>query len=785
MRRIVTALGLLFAIGPAARALGDRPDVTELRAVLDNETLPVEERSRRVLDGATQLDQAAQASPQTSARRALWVEATKLLDEFAQKHPESEAAPLIRFQAAVYRWAVGRSFVDQAEFAPTDPNLRKEAVRGLDDSIGRFRSIIVKPGEANDPFAQNVRFRLAQAIADRASLDPEDDPARVALEREALASLDGSLTTPGLRPFARLLRAELSNRLGLFGQAQMEVEAAEKLNPPPPAEPLLEAKVGALIGRSRNDEAAKVIDSSKVGDASKRRLRLHLALVRRSEKAPGPEREAIDAEAFGIAERLRGDHGADARRALMELARRVDEPGPSAPSEWWDLLADGHLRLGDPTRAGRLESRGADRAEAQGRPELAAALRYKAGAALFAADHFAEADLQFGLVVGSSVAARDLKARAGMLQGLARGRALATGEVGSSRKKYLEALEAQVRDFPGEIATGEARWLLGQARLAERRPVDASDLWAGIQHGHPRWLEARTRIADRHCREVESQRINRDTSAVASKMEAARKSLRNALDDARDGPEGAALTLLLARLELTPEAGRPSLALDACDRALRLAASPEQHQLARLYRVVALAQSNRAVEAEKLARAEARVEDLAGLLPVIRLLNRSASDTEVESSRRRFGLIARIFTARLVDRLDLLPEAMRDEARLDHVRALLFSGDPVAARREIADWGGPTGEVDDDLLRELADTYQRIDAYDLAIEAERLRSRRLIPGSLPWFESRYGMALAYFRSDRPEEARKLIDASAILHPDLGGGELKIRFERLRQKIGQE
>jgi len=785
VRRIVAAFGLLCAIGPTPRAIGDRPDLTELRAALANETLPVEERSRRALDGAALLDQAAQASPHSSARRALWVEAAKLLDEFAQKHPDSEAAPLSRFQAAVYRWAEGRSFADQAEFAPADPNLRKEAVRVLDDSVGRFRSITLKPGQANEPFSQNVRFRLAQAIADRARLDREGDPARIALEREALASLDGSLTTPGLRPFARLLRAELSNRLGLFGQAQMEVEAAEKLTPSPPAEPLLEARVGALIGRSRYDEAAQVIDSSKVGDASKRRFRLRLALVRRSEKAPGPEREAIDAEAFGIAERLREDHGADARRALMELARRVDEPGPSAPSEWWDLLADGHLRLGDPTRAGRLDARGADRAEAQTRPEAAAALRFKAGAALFEAGQFAEADRQLGQVVGSSVAARELRARAGMLRALARGRAVATGEVGSSRKGYLDALEAQVRDFPGEVATGEARWLLGQARLAEGRPDDASDLWAGIRHGHPRWLEARTRIADRHCREVESQRINRDSSAVASKMEAARKSLRNALDDARDGPEAAALTLLLARLELIPEAGRPPLALDACDRALRLAASPEQHQSARLYRVVALAQSNRAVEAEKLARAEARVEDPAVFLPALRLLNRSASDTEVESSRRRFGLIARIFTARLGDRLDLLPEALRDEARLDLVRALLFSGDPVAARREIAAWGGPTAEADDELLRELADTYQRIDAYDLAIEAERLRSRRLAPGSLPWFESRYGMALAYFRSDRPDEARKLIDASAILHPDLGGDDLKLRFERLRQKIAQE
>ena len=56
---------------------------------------------------------------------------------------------------------------------------------------------------------------------------------------------------------------------------------------------------------------------------------------------------------------------------------------------------------------------------------------------------------------------------------------------------------------------------------------------------------------------------------------------------------------------------------------------------------------------------------------------------------------------------------------------------------------------------------------------------------LPWFEARYGLALAYYRSQRAREAAKLIDATAILHPDLGGGELRDKFLRLRQRIGPD
>ena len=785
MRRLAILLCLTVSSARAWAGLADGPDIAGLKATLANDSLPIEERARRALEGAAAIDQAAQQSGRAPERRVLWAQATVVLDEFVAKHPGVESAPLIRFQAAVYRWAQGRSSADQWALSPADAKLRDGATRSIDDAMLRFRAIEVKPADAAEPFAQNLRFRLAQAIADRSRLEPAGSPGRLALDREALAMLDGSLTLPGLRAYTRLMRAEVANRLGLFGQAQIDVEQAEKLTPPPPAEAILEAKVGALTGRNLYDEARKSIEAANVGDRLKGLLTLRVVLATRREKPPGRDRQAIDEEAFRIAEKARASTDPEGRRAIMELAKVIDEPPADAPGVWWDLLAEGHARLGDPIRAGRLNGKGGDRAEALGRAVEAASLRYKAGAYLFEAGKFAEADRRLNQVVDQPQAPRDLRARAGMLRALARGRAVATREPNASRTGYLDALEAQLRDFPDEASTGEARWLLGQVRLSAGRADDALALWAGIPHGHARWLEAQGLIADRRREAVESQRLNRDTSAVATKVEAARASLRSAIEKASDGPEAIVLTLRLARLELIPEAGKAALALDACDRVLRLAARPEQHRSARLLRIVALAQSGRSIEAEKLANSEARADDPAALLPALRLLDRSASDAEAELARRRFGLIAHILTTRLVDSLNELPEGLKDEARLQHARALLFSGELAAARKSIAAWGGPTADLDDGLLRELADTYQRLDAYSLAIEAERYRSGRLAPGTLPWFEARYGMALAYYRSDRSRDAGQIIDATAILHPDLGGGELKVRFERLRQKIGQD
>ena len=56
---------------------------------------------------------------------------------------------------------------------------------------------------------------------------------------------------------------------------------------------------------------------------------------------------------------------------------------------------------------------------------------------------------------------------------------------------------------------------------------------------------------------------------------------------------------------------------------------------------------------------------------------------------------------------------------------------------------------------------------------------------MPWFDARYALALAYFHTGQYKEAAQLIDATAILHPELGGGELHEKFIRLRQRLGEK
>ena len=112
---------------------------------------------------------------------------------------------------------------------PDDQKPRQEAVAALDNAIERFRSVA---GAGNNPtLVDNLRFRLAEAIADRADLEPAGTPGRRSQESEALDLLDQSPAEKGLAGFWHLLKADLLRRLGKPAEAEKEIATTVKSTP--------------------------------------------------------------------------------------------------------------------------------------------------------------------------------------------------------------------------------------------------------------------------------------------------------------------------------------------------------------------------------------------------------------------------------------------------------------------------------------------------------------------------------------------------------------------------
>jgi hypothetical protein len=795
MKRPIAAILIILSLGRAWEPLARiceapaRADdelerhLEDLRLQVDDTNIDIGRREMLALEMAATLDRAAQSATTVERRRGRWTEAIQVLDRFGGQNPSHTQSREFNFQAAVYLWARARSWQQQAELDPTDRKAREEAIKDHDRALARLRAIQDGfPAGINELLAQNVRFRLAQAMADRAKFDPDGSEARRQREEEAVTALDRPFNEASLRGFAHLLRAELLGRLGRFDQAMEALETAARAKPAPPQPDLLAARIAILAGLKRFDEAIKAIDAAPMDAVAKDVLAVQVRLTERASHASARERSAAESALFRRVVPLRASGTPEARMALIELARRVVEPDADQGPEAWEAVAEGALAMGDLPRASKLEAKAAARAEAMGHPAEAANLRLRAGAYLYQAECYDEADALLTQVADDPKAGA-AHGGAGMLRAMARGRSLAQGRPGASRKAYNDALEAQIRDFPSDPSTQEARWLLGRLRLAAADREAAQALWSSIPPGSPRWVDARLAIARLDLDDLDILRIGNDRKRVEKRYEEARAFLTASREQAKGAVERAELDLALARLELTPIVGHPDQARLRCDQIQHSASQTDQHDRARRLQIVALAELNRFVEAEQAARDESNRSRPADLLEISRLLDHIASDSESDLRIRRFGLILRVLLTHALDRPDELPEDQAAEIRLRLSRSLLFRGDDAGARRTLTAWNGRPPENDDRFLKDLADTYLRLEAYAMVIDVERLRLKHLTTGSPLWFEARYQLALAEYRAGNTKDALHLIDATAILHPDLGGEQLRDKFLRLRQRIG--
>jgi hypothetical protein len=779
------ALGVCLLAG-FARAVADELDVyaAEQQRLIDDSSRPIGERAKIAINLAGALDRSAQSASTADGRRRRWSQARSVLDEFNRNNPGHASSDPFILQSAVYRWAEAQSWTRQAELDPADAAARARALRALDDSIERLATLADRVARRGpDPsIALNTRYRLARALEDRARLQDDAASGSRADRDKALEWLSPAIEDRSLKARAALLRAELLNGLGRYPEALAALKVAEKAQPPAPIVELLPIRIDALIGFKKPGEAWAALEASNLDDGANDILAIRVRLAQRRDLSPGRDRVEIEQDLFRRADALRNANTPEGRVELRRLAREVSEPDPALGSGAWDTLADGQLALGSPSEAARLAVKGAKRADAEKHPEAAAQLRYRAGAILFQAGKFREADeILTGLADDPGVGG--LRPRAGLLRALTRARATATKVAGFTQEGYVRALETQIRDFPGDPSASEARWLLGLARLAAGDRPAASALWKAIPRNQPRGLDARIALFKLLEDEIKLLQIGGDPVETRKTMDGARADLIKLRDGSPNLTDHAAVELARASLELIPGLGRPSEARKACEQALSLPHGADLERQARLLQITALIQEQRYSDAEKLSRDHLPAFSTAELLALAARLDRLASvGGNSDADQRRIGQVLRTLLKPLIASLARLNPDDQLEAQFRQARAVFFNGDPAAAAASLSALPRDRFSGDLRLLRELADLEERLRLDRQAIETYRLLASRLNPGTLPWFDARHGQAAALSRSHQRVAARRLIEATSLLHPALGGPVMKARFDKLRTSL---
>ncbi len=354
--------------------------------------------------------------------------------------------------------------------------------------------------------------------------------------------------------------------------------------------------------------------------------------------------------------------------------------------------------------------------------------------------------------------------------------------------EYAQLLAEHIRRWPQGDTAGKARWWLGQFHAAQRQWDKAMDAYQDIPSHDPRFADAVAAIA-RCYQGWLGQRA--DIDPVAQRrlaLEGIRFFDQIHGSDKGTASAGASLAAVeAARLRLYGLGAEFAEAARQLRRALDQTQSPPPAWLprARLYLVYALAaQGEQWEEAHQLLEQVEGVtaEDLHEFVDALaRLLDqrRTAGRKEIAELQLKVLDIQSVRAAR--------QEGGRSKS-LAMARAAALA---AADRREAAQKAYEElveRYADDGLLQEkyaqlLLHGRQQAD-WQAALLRWRQVQRHSPPGSPRWFRAKYSQALAHQRLGNTPQAIRIIQLTEVLHPQLGGPQMKTRFAELLQRCQQ-
>jgi hypothetical protein len=363
---------------------------------------------------------------------------------------------------------------------------------------------------------------------------------------------------------------------------------------------------------------------------------------------------------------------------------------------------------------------------------------------------------------------------------------------------YVALLTAHLQRWPESNQFAEARWRLGRALESQHKLREAVDQYRAVPITSERALdaiEASSRVYAKLVGDAVANTANDGTAARRVAREAAEffESLSRAIiakpaknaERQQDLMRGATLAAAKAWIACPPEGYRRAWQILTPLVAEPKLAAASWQTTAQALLVAALVGDGR------LDQAQQHLDGFVGLTPataqsLLTALGGAFDRAPAAAERQRQMADLKLLVFDKLGRpIEGASPAERRELELLEAQSLAEAGraDEAAARFKSLREAYPR---DAGVLEAQAASLSLVPgaaAVPAALAAWRDLERHVEPGSPRWLRAKLELARSHLRAGDRAQAAKIVEVTTLLHPELGGPELKSQFEDLQREIG--
>ncbi|MGD9647889.1 MAG: hypothetical protein AB7U73_19415 [Pirellulales bacterium] len=794
---------------------------------LQRSNLSPERQAILVVEWSRTLAAAARDAQPTDAD-PLWQRAATVIASFCEQHPQHPQLVLLNAQRALLELDRARWLADDVELLPrTDPQVAaaRAALGSAARKLGDEQTALERAGrrapatsgrDASQLSAielqnlgKRLRFERARAYLRLAEISPADSPDRADGFAQARQLLEPLAELPAEHPLAwparvaqvACLRAT-GDRAGALGQ----LAAIEKAEPPPQfAGELLAERARLLALEGQVDDALALLqpgEGQSAADPAVDELRLELSLAawRKARQQDDDAQElAWQDRIKALSTAIETAHGPYwARRADRLLADLNLSAGEGAAPVNADLLARTaatHWRDGHADEALAAYDRAAMAAAARS-PEQAFDLAFLAATIEHSRQNWDAAATRYAKLA-EQWPTNPRAAEAHLLAAHDRLEAIdaASPDDPAAWSPYIEMLLTHLQRWPAADNAAEARWRLGRAYETTGKFREAVDQFRAIPLASSRAaaaIEAASRgyaqlIADRQADNAATRRIAREAGEFFdSLLPAINAGPAKSGDRQQELLQAARLASARAWLAAPPEGYRRAWQVLEPLIADAKASGASWQAAAQAIYVAALVGDGRTDRARQF------LDEFPGLTPsaaqaLLSALGELESRAPQNSShRKQLAELKLLVFAKLGSPIAGVTPDQRRELELLQAQSLVDAGraDEAAAQFAALHAAHPDDlQILEARAASLAAAPGQSSAA-AALAAWRDVERLAKPGSQRWLRAKLELARLHLRAGDRAQASKIIELTELLHPELGGAELKSQFAALRREIAE-